>query len=149
MKAHFTTQVKEIISYSAEEAIRLQTSVITPAHLVLGMIRQGQNPALTILTTDFGLSPAELKTRIENTLPPSPPPRRRGFLSGIRVPLDREAETVIRGGVKKAAGLKSPQIGAEHLLLALLDGPHSQLTNLFSTYGISYTSVYKKVPPHG
>jgi ATP-dependent Clp protease ATP-binding subunit ClpA len=148
MRTRFTTGLKEIISSSAEEALRLQSAGITPVHLVLGMIRQAANPALTILTTGFGLSATDLKTMVEAMVAPDPPPRRRGFLSRVRLPLDREAERIIRRSVKEAAKLKNPEIGAEHLLLALLDGPAGELVHLFSNYGVTYASVYEKIGRH-
>jgi ATP-dependent Clp protease ATP-binding subunit ClpC len=148
MKTHFSTQLKEVISFSAEEAMRLQTGVITPAHLVLGMIRQAANPALTILTTGFGLSATDLKTRVEAMVAPGPPPRRRGFLSRVSLPLDRDSEAIIRRSVKEAAKLKNQETGGEHLLLALLGGPAGELVHLFSNYGVSYASVYEKVGRH-
>lgn len=42
MDNNFSSQVKEIISYSREEALRLGNDFIGTEHLVLGLIRDGE-----------------------------------------------------------------------------------------------------------
>jgi len=49
MDNHFSAQVREIISYSREEALRLGNEFIGTEHLVLGLIREGENTAVKIL----------------------------------------------------------------------------------------------------
>ena len=49
MDNNFSAQVKEIISYSREEALRLGNDFIGTEHLVLGLIRDGENTAMKIL----------------------------------------------------------------------------------------------------
>jgi ATP-dependent Clp protease ATP-binding subunit ClpA len=109
MKRRFNTQLKEAISCSAEEAWRFLDAAITPAHLLLGIIRQADNAALTILTKGFGVSPADLKTSIEAALVHVPSTRRRGLTAVKQLPLDRDAERIIRGGVQEAERLKTPK----------------------------------------
>src|SRR5436190_604908 len=49
MDNNFSAQVKEIISYSREEALRLGNDFIGTEHLLLGLIRDGENTAIKIL----------------------------------------------------------------------------------------------------
>lgn len=49
MDNNFSTQVKEIISFSREEALRLGNDFIGTEHLLLGLIREGENMAVKIL----------------------------------------------------------------------------------------------------
>jgi len=56
MRNRFSTEVKETISLSAQEALRTNSKVIGAAHLLLGLIRHGDNKAVTILEKDLGLS---------------------------------------------------------------------------------------------
>ena len=48
MDHNFSSQVKEIISYSREEALRLGNDFIGTEHLLLGMIREGENTAIKV-----------------------------------------------------------------------------------------------------
>ncbi len=49
MDNNFSAQVKEIIAYSREEALRLGNDFIGTEHIVLGLIRDGDNTAIKLL----------------------------------------------------------------------------------------------------
>jgi ATP-dependent Clp protease ATP-binding subunit ClpC len=49
MEAKFSPRVKDVISYSREEAIRLGHDYIGTEHLLLGLIREGDGKALKTL----------------------------------------------------------------------------------------------------
>ncbi len=51
MDSNFSPKVKEIISYSREEALRLGNDFIGTEHLLLGLIREGESMAMRILQT--------------------------------------------------------------------------------------------------
>ena len=54
MEAKFSPRVKDVISYSREEALRLGNDFIGVEHLLLGLIREGDGKAIKILN-DFHL----------------------------------------------------------------------------------------------
>ena len=64
MDNNFSTQVKEIISFSREEALRLGNDFIGTEHLLLGLIREGENTAIKILKS-FNVDLYELRKEIE------------------------------------------------------------------------------------
>ena len=64
MDNNFSAQVKEIISYSREEALRLGNDFIGTEHLVLGLIRDGENNAVKILRA-LNIDLYELRKEIE------------------------------------------------------------------------------------
>ena len=64
MDNNFSAQVKEIISFSREEALRLGNDFIGTEHLLLGMIREGENTAVRILKS-FNVGLYELRKEIE------------------------------------------------------------------------------------
>src|ERR1700742_47127 len=49
MDSNFSPKVKEIISYSREEALRLGNDFIGTEHLLLGLIREGDGLAVRVL----------------------------------------------------------------------------------------------------
>jgi ATP-dependent Clp protease ATP-binding subunit ClpC len=63
MDNNFSAQVKEIISFSREEALRLGNDFIGTEHLLLGLIREGDNTAIRILKT-FNVDLYELRKEI-------------------------------------------------------------------------------------
>ena len=64
MDNNFSAQVKEIISYSREEALRLGNDFIGTEHLVLGLIRDGENTAIKTLKS-LNIDLFELRKEIE------------------------------------------------------------------------------------
>ena len=49
MEAKFSPRVKDVISFSREEALRLGNDFIGVEHLLLGIIREGDGKAVRIL----------------------------------------------------------------------------------------------------
>lgn len=133
MRNHFSTEVKETLSLSAEEALRTHSPVISPAHILLGLIRHAHNRAVGILTQDLGLPLPELTQAVEESLPAGAV-QDRG--SSWRLPLDKGAERSIRGSVAEARRAGSRTIGAEHLLYALFGDRKNDLYLIFRRWGI-------------
>ena len=50
MEQSFSNRIKEVISYSREEALRLGHNFIGTEHLLLGIIREGEGGAIDILS---------------------------------------------------------------------------------------------------
>ena len=64
MDNNFSAQVKEIISYSREEALRLGNDFIGTEHLLLGLIRDEENTAIKVLK-QLNVDLYELRKEIE------------------------------------------------------------------------------------
>ena len=67
MDNNFSAQVKEIISYSREEALRLGNDFIGTEHLLLGLIRDEENTAIKVLK-QLNVDLYELRREIEREL---------------------------------------------------------------------------------
>lgn len=133
MRNKFSTEVKETISMSAEEALRMGSPVISAGHLMLGIVKHGHNRAVTLLADDLHLPLSALVAAIEETLPPGAPGDRG---SSWRMPLDRGAERAIRGSVAEAKRSGSRTVGAEHLLFSLFNHRDNHLYAIFGKWGI-------------
>lgn len=148
MRNRFTRDVKEILSHSAEEAIRTKATCISSRHLLLGMIKQAHNNALTLLE-ESGLSLPELGKEIEEGLVPEKEESqgRVGRLGGgsWRLSLDREAERSIRGSVEEARKMGSKEVDAEHLLLAMVRDTGNGLQGIFQRLNIDYAGLVSKM----
>ena len=64
MDAKFSPRVKEVISYSREEALRLGHDYIGVEHLLLGIIREGEGVAMKMITSS-GVSSKDLRKKLE------------------------------------------------------------------------------------
>ena len=56
MNNQFTKRVSDIITYSKEEAGRLENDYIGPEHLLLGILREGEGKAIELLLSLYVLS---------------------------------------------------------------------------------------------
>ena len=63
MDAKFSPRVKEVISYSREEALRLGHDYIGVEHLLLGIIREGEGVAMKMMKSS-GINTKELRKKI-------------------------------------------------------------------------------------
>lgn len=116
MDNNFSIQVKEIISYSREEALRLGNDFIGTEHLVLGLIRDGENTAIRILKS-LEVDLYELRKEIEMAVKDK---TGQNIANINSLPLTKQAEKVIRITVLEAKALKSPFVESEHLMLSIL-----------------------------
>ncbi|TAD86868.1 MAG: ATP-dependent Clp protease ATP-binding subunit [Bacteroidetes bacterium] len=136
MDNNFSPQVKEIISYSREEALRLGNDFIGTEHLLLGLIRDGENTAINVLKR-FNVDLYELRKEVELTVKDK---TGKNIANINSLPLTRQAEKVIRITVLEAKALKSPMVESEHLMLSILKNKENIATQILMQYDIDYDS---------
>ncbi len=136
MEGNFSNRVRDVISYSREEAIRLGHDYIGTEHLLLGIIREGEGIAVKILR-NLGCDLFKLKKAVEDTVRSS-----GGTLTVGNIPLTKQAEKVLKITYLEAKLYKSDVIGTEHLLLSLLrDDENVAAQILQQAFSVSYDAV--------
>ncbi|MBS1744375.1 MAG: ATP-dependent Clp protease ATP-binding subunit [Bacteroidetes bacterium] len=138
MDNNFSTQVKEIISYSREEALRLGNDFIGTEHLVLGLIRDGENTAIKILKS-LNVDLYELRKEIEMAVKDK---TGKNIANINSLPLTKQAEKVIRITVLEAKALKSTLVESEHLMLSILKNKENIATQILGQFDVDY-DVFK------
>jgi ATP-dependent Clp protease ATP-binding subunit ClpC len=132
MESNFSDRVKDVISYSREEALRLGHDYIGPEHLLLGLIREGEGKAIKILV-QLGVDLNKLRKSIENAI--------KGTITVINLnnlPLTRQAEKVLKITYLEAKLDNSTLIGTEHLLLSILREDSNVAAQILSKFGVTY-----------
>src|SRR4030043_210134 len=141
MDSQFSQRVKDILGYSKEEAIRLGNSHISPEHLFLGILRDGEGVAVEILVSQ-GIDLMVLKGSLEKSIKvESPVP----VADHEVIPLLRSTERILKLVYLEAKALKSSTIESEHLLLAILKDENSLVTRFLSEMDVDYQSVKRTV----
>ncbi len=134
MDNNFSAQVKEIISYSREEALRLGNDFIGTEHLVLGLIRDGENTAIKILKS-LNVDLYELRKEIELAVKDK---TGKNIANINSLPLTKQAEKVIRITVLEAKAHKSPLVESEHLMLSILKNKENIATQILNQFDVDY-----------
>ncbi len=134
MDNNFSAQVKEIISFSREEALRLGNDFIGTEHLLLGLIREGDNTAVRILKS-FNVDLYELRKEIELAVKDK---TGKNIANINSLPLTRQAEKVIRVTVLEAKALKSTTVETEHLMLSILKNKENIATQILNQFDVDY-----------
>ncbi len=141
MDSQFSQRVKDILGYSKEEAIRLGNSHISPEHLFLGILRDGESAAIEILINQ-GIDLMVLKGSLEKSIKvESPIP----VADNEVIPLLRSTERILKLVYLEAKSLKSPTIDTEHLLLAILKDENALVTRFLTELDVTYQSVRRMV----
>ena len=134
MDNNFSAQVKEIISYSREEALRLGNDFIGTEHLVLGLIRDGENTAIRILKS-LNIDVFELRKEIEIAVKDK---TGKNIANINSLPLTKQAEKVIRITVLEAKATKSALVESEHLMLSILKNKENIATQILNQFDVDY-----------
>src|SRR6476661_406992 len=134
MDNNFSAQVKEIISFSREEALRLGNDFIGTEHLLLGLIREGENTAIKILK-QLNVDLYELRKEVELAVKDK---TGKNIANINSLPLTKQAEKVIRVTVLEAKALKSPLVETEHLMLSILKNKENIATQILNQFDVDY-----------
>ena len=137
MEAKFSNRVKEVISLSREEALRLGHDYIGTEHLLLGMIREGEGVAVSILKK-LGVPLEELRGSIERAVKGTATHNVKNLAN---IPLTRQSEKVLKITYLEAKIFKSQLIGTEHLLLSILRDEDNIATQILHKFDTTYDAV--------
>ena len=136
MEAKFSPRVKDVITYSREEALRLGHDYIGVEHLFLGILREGEGNAIKILKA-IKVNLQEVRKNIENEIKP----KSNNFNQSGNIPLVKQAERALKITYLEAKLFKSSLIGTEHLLLSILKDDDNVVTNVFEEFNVDYETV--------
>ncbi len=137
MEAKFSNRVKEVISLSREEALRLGHDYIGTEHLLLGMIREGEGVAVAVLKK-LGVQLEDLRGEIEKISKGTATFQIKNLAN---IPLTRASEKVLKITYLEAKIFKAQLIGTEHLLLSILRDPDNLATQLLNKFDVAYDVV--------
>ncbi|MCH1585039.1 MAG: ATP-dependent Clp protease ATP-binding subunit, partial [Flavobacteriales bacterium] len=133
MDAKFSPRVKDVITFSREEALRLGHNYIGVEHLLLGIIREGEGTAVRILE-GLNVDLQKLRKVLEGNIRPT-----TGKAIGAgNIPLVKQAEKILKITYLEAKIFKSNLIGTEHLLLSILKDEDNVATKALGSFNIDY-----------
>ncbi len=139
MDDNFSPRVKDVISFSKEEALRLGHDYIGTEHLMLGILRDGGGKAISILTAiDVDLDNLRKKVEILN---PALLDNTRLENTKRNLHLTRQAERALKTTFLEAKLFQSDLIDTIHLLLCILRNENDPTTKLLEKLNVNYDLV--------
>ncbi len=133
MEAKFSQRVRDILSFSREEALRLGNESIGIEHLFLGILKEGKGIAFHLMS-ELGIDLVKIKKLIEKSI--ANEKNKMSPKEGI--PFVRQAEKTIKLTYLEAKLFKSEFVDTEHLLLAILKNEDNIVTRLLESNGLNY-----------
>ena len=139
MDDNFSSRVKDVITYSKEEALRLGHDFIGTEHLLLGMLRDGGGKAINILNS-LEIDLDYLRKKVEILSPPNPI---NDFDQNHKknLHLTRQAERALKTTFLEAKLFQGKSINTAHLLLCILRNENDPTTKLLIKLQLDYESV--------
>ena len=138
MDDNFSPRVKDVITYSKEEALRLGHDFIGTEHLMLGILRDGNGKAITILN-NLSIDLEHLRKKVEILSPANPNVEISNEKKNLH--LTRQAERALKTTFLEAKVFQSSSISTAHLLLCILRNENDPTTKLLHRLKIDYNVV--------
>ncbi|MBT6746222.1 MAG: ATP-dependent Clp protease ATP-binding subunit [Flavobacteriales bacterium] len=136
MEANFSPRVKDVITFSREEALRLGHDYIGTEHFLLGIIREGEGTAIRIIKS-LGVTVLDLRKKVEQSIAVDNSKNN----SNGNIPLVKQAEKTLKITYLEAKLFKSNTIGTEHLLLSILKDDNNVASRALRHFNVNYDMV--------
>ena len=138
MDDNFSPRVKDVITYSKEEALRLGHDFIGTEHLMLGILRDGNGKAINILN-NLSVDLDHLRRKVEILSPASTNMETNNEKKNLH--LTRQAERALKTTFLEAKVFHSTSISTAHLLLCILRNENDPTTKLLNKLKIDYDTA--------
>ena len=137
---NYSDNLNQILYYSKEEAIRLNNDYIGPEHLMLGILRDGDNLAAHLLVQKFLVNPDTLKHQLEKHIENTDIP-----LYSNDIALNTKSAAILRLSILESRLTKSKESQAEHLLLAIMKHKDNMAAKMLTDKGVTYKELYNSI----
>ena len=139
MDDNFSSRVKDVITFSKEEALRLGHDFIGTEHLMLGILRDGEGKAIEILNS-LSVDIVYLRKKVEIL---SPPNSDSSFTTNSKknLHLTRQAERALKTTFLEAKLFQNSVINTAHLILCILRNENDPTAKLLNKLNVNYENV--------
>ncbi len=139
MFERFTERARKVIILAKEEARRFNHDYIGTEHILLGLIREGEGVASSVLQK-LGLSLENIRLEIEKLVQPGPATQIIGD-----IPFTPRSKKALELAAEEARSLGHNYIGTEHLLLGLIREGEGVASQVLMNLGLDLSKVKNEV----
>lgn len=130
----FTGPAREALSLAQEEARTFQHNYIGTEHLLLGLIREGEDTAAQVLT-NMGIELEKVRAAVEHII------GKGDYTLGGEVGLTPRSKKVIELAVDEARRMQHHYLGTEHILLGLIREGEGIAAGILTSMGLKLGQV--------
>ncbi len=135
----FSPKVKQILSKSRDEAIRLGHNYIGTEHILLGILAEEDTLAIKVLQS-LDIDTSDIRQTIEDNINGSSDSNNKLHVGSL--PLNTQAEKVLKVTFLEAKQLKSEEICPEHICLSMLKNNDNAASKVLNQFDVDY-DIYK------
>jgi ATP-dependent Clp protease ATP-binding subunit ClpC len=136
--SRFTPRARAAVKRAEEEAKRRGEAQVLPEHVLLGILDEGQNLALSVLAA-LDVEPDDLRSELVASMPDPGKPKKR------HVPFGKSAKKVLELALREALAFGHNYIGCEHLLMAVLREERSIASKVLRRMGVEERTARRTV----
>ena len=139
MDSKFSPRIKDVLSYSREEAIRLGNDHIGTEHLFLGIVRDGEGIAIDVMNKlhlDYNMIRKDLEMQLRKD---------SSLQFEANIPLLKNTEKALKIVFLEARAMNETTVNTGHLLLAILKEKESLISTVFMHYNVTYETIKSKI----
>lgn len=150
MDPAYSKRINDVIRFSREEALRLGHDYIGVEHLMLGILRDGENNAIKMLK-NLQVDLVKLKNSIEKAVRPE---QKKVVITISNIPLLRQTDKILKHTILEAKKFRCSKADAEHILLAILNDEDNLVTKTLLDFDVNYSELKAEMElmasfPHG
>src|SRR5512144_750145 len=138
---NFTERVRKVLAMAREEAARLHHEYVGTEHILLGLIREGEGVAATVLQ-NLSVELDEIQQKIEETVKKG----KAAQTTGPDLPYTSRAKKVLELAMSEARELSHSYVGTEHLLLGLLREEKGIAAQVLTDAGVNLEAARAETP---
>ena len=135
----FTERARKVVILAKEEARRFNHDYIGTEHILLGLVREGEGVAASVLQK-VGVSLEKIRLEIEKLVQPGPTTQIIGD-----IPFTPRAKKALELAAEEARALGHNYIGTEHLLLGLIREGEGMASQVLLNLGLDLNTVRNEV----
>ncbi len=139
MNSMFTDRVRRVVQLAHQEAKRLGHKYVGTEHLLLGLIKEGDGIAVTVLL-NLNLDLEQLVQMVEDAVPPS-----GGTMVMGDNPFTPKAKHILEMAAGEAQQMGVKYVGTEHLLLALAKDSECIASQILAAFDVDYPIIKEEV----
>jgi ATP-dependent Clp protease ATP-binding subunit ClpA len=132
----FTERVRKVLALAREEASELQHEYVGTEHILLAVVREGDNVASAVIS-NFGVNGRDLRSRVKNIVRSAPADHGQRGSRGPDLPYSSRAKKTLELAMSESRGLHHNYVGTEHLLLGLLHEGKGVAAQVLNDVGIT------------